>query len=65
MLDVGLISAQLGLSSVKPVQTKDLIFTNKGGIAEQFVGQQLRSVQAVSTDPQLFTGRGQGEDLVK
>ncbi|MBN1906703.1 MAG: ATP-binding protein [Deltaproteobacteria bacterium] len=54
MLDVGLISAQLGLSSVKPTKTKELIFTNKGGIAEQFVGQQLRSVQAVSTDPQLF-----------
>ena len=54
MLDVGLISAQLGLSSSKPVQTKEMIFTNKGGIAEQFVGQQLRSAQANTTDPQLF-----------
>jgi len=31
-----------------------MVFSNKGGLAEQFVGQQLRSAQAPSADPLLF-----------
>lgn len=54
MLDVGLISAQLGLSSAKPIKAREMDFINKGGLAEQFVGQQLRAAQAVAADPQLF-----------
>ena len=54
MVDVGLISAQLGLSSVKRQETEKMIFSNKGGLAEQFVGQQLRAAQAPTMDPQLF-----------
>ena len=54
MLDVGLISAQLGLSSAKPLKTEKMVFANRGSLAEQFVGQQLRAAQATSTDPQLF-----------
>ena len=54
MVDVGLISAQLGLSSVKRPKTDKMIFSNKGGIAEQFVGQQLRAAQGPAMDPQLF-----------
>ena len=54
MVDVGLISAQLGLSSAKPLKTEKMVFANRGGIAEQFVGQQLRAAQATATDPQLF-----------
>lgn len=54
MVDVGLISAQLGLSSAKPLKTGDTVLVNKGGLAEQFVGQQLRSAQATAADPQLF-----------
>ncbi len=54
MIDIGLVSAQLGLSAIKSPQERDLFFTNKGGLAEQFVGQQLRSTQTPSTDPQLF-----------
>jgi len=65
MLDIGLISAQLGLSSAKPSAIKDIIFSNKGGLAEQFVGQQLRAAQTPLSDPQLFywqrTGGRQGE----
>lgn len=54
MVDVGLISAQLGLSAAKPLKTEETDLVNKGGLAEQFVGQQLRSAQATAADPQLF-----------
>jgi uncharacterized protein len=65
MLDIGLVSVQLGLSSIKRSEAKNIIFSNKGGLAEQFVGQQLRSIQTPLTDPQLFywqrTGGRMGE----
>ena len=53
-LDIGLISVQLGLSSTRPSEVKSIIFSNKGGLAEQFVGQQLRAAQSPLSDPQLF-----------
>ncbi len=65
MVDIGLISAQLGLSSMRPAELDSLFLSNIGGLAEQFVGQQLRAVQTPATDPQLFywqrTGGRQGE----
>jgi len=54
MLDIGLISVQLGLSSIKHAEAKNIIFSNKGGIAEQFVGQQLRTCQTPLESPRLF-----------
>jgi len=54
MVDIGLISVQLGLSSTKHSEAKKIIFSNKGGLAEQFIGQQLRAAQTPLTDPQLF-----------
>lgn len=54
MLDIGLISGQLGLSSIKYSDAKNIIFSNKGGLAEQFVGQQLRAAQTPLTELQLF-----------
>jgi predicted AAA+ superfamily ATPase len=54
MVDVGLISGQLGLSSGKRSKTDKMIFSNKGGLAEQFVGQQLRAAQGPAMTPQLF-----------
>ncbi len=54
MVDVGLISAQLGLASAKQLKMGKMILSNRGGIAEQFVGQQLRAAQATAIDPQLF-----------
>jgi len=54
MLDIGLISVQLGLSSIRHSEAKKIIFSNKGGLAEQFVGQQLRAVQTPLETPQLF-----------
>lgn len=54
MLDIGLVSVQLGLSSMKLSETKEIIFSNKGGIAEQFVGQQLRAMLSPLSDPQVY-----------
>ena len=54
MLDIGLISVQLGLSSARHLEAKKIIFSNKGGMAEQFVGQQLRAAQTPLETPQLF-----------
>lgn len=54
MLDVGLTSVQLGLGRFKPSEREQIILMNKGGIAEQFVGQQIRSAQSPLTDPGLF-----------
>lgn len=65
MVDIGLISAHLGLSSVKTADLDSMLLSNRGGLAEQFVGQQLRAAQTPSMDPQLFywqrTGGRQGE----
>ena len=65
MLDIGLISVQLGLSSIKHAEAKNIFFSNKGGMAEQFVGQQLRASQTPLESPQLFywqrTGGRMGE----
>jgi predicted AAA+ superfamily ATPase len=54
IVDTGLVSVQLGLSAVKPAEIQNLIFSNKGGLAEQFVGQQLRAFQSPTADPQLY-----------
>ena len=54
LVDIGLVSAQLGLTALTPGDQRKLIFTNKGGLAEQFVGQQLRALQTPSMDPELF-----------
>ncbi|MCP4629630.1 MAG: ATP-binding protein [bacterium] len=65
MVDIGLISVQMGLSLTSRRESKNIIFSNKGGLAEQFVGQQLRVVQAPSAEPRLYywqtTGGRQGE----
>ena len=65
MIDLGLVAAQLGLAAASRQDQRGLIFSNKGGLAEQFVGQQLRALQTPTVDPQLFywqrTGGRQGE----
>jgi predicted AAA+ superfamily ATPase len=65
MVDIGLVSVQLGLSSTKHLEVKKIIFSNKGGLAEQFVGQQLRAAQTPLTESDLFywqrTGGRMGE----
>ena len=65
MVDIGLISAYLELSSVKHTDLDSMLLSNRGGLTEQFVGQQLRAAQTPAMDPQLFywqrTGGRQGE----
>ena len=65
LIDIGLVSVQLGLSQIAQSKADRMIFLNKGGLAEQFVGQQMRSSHAPLTDPTLFywqrTGGRQGE----
>lgn len=54
MLDIGLVSAQLGLSSLKQSEANKVVFSNKGGLAEQFIGQQLRTLGTPLLYPQLY-----------
>jgi len=65
MVDIGLISAQLGISSTRRREAENLVLSNKGGLAEQFVGQQLRAMKSPMMDASLFywqrTGGRQGE----
>ena len=65
LIDIGLVSVQLGLSPMSQSREDRMAFINKGGLAEQFVGQQISSSQAPLTDPSLFywqrTGGRQGE----
>ncbi|MBC2704800.1 AAA family ATPase [Desulfobacula sp.] len=65
LIDIGLVSVQLGLSQMTQSKADRMTFLNKGGLSEQFVGQQIRSSQAPLTDPALFywqrTGGRQGE----
>lgn len=65
LADTGLVSVQLGLSSLSGLKPDNPVFANKGGLAEQFAGQQMRAAQAPLSDPSLFywqrIGGRQGE----
>ena len=65
MLDIGLISVQLGLASASASEVNNRIFSNKGRLAEQFVGQQLRAAQSPLTDPHLFYWQRTGGRLAE
>lgn len=54
LLDVGLSSADLGLSLSELASIKELDLINKGGIAEQVVGQLLRTIGPVYQEPALY-----------
>ena len=53
-IDVGLASAQLGLSLHNLSDLKDINFVNKGGLSEQVVGQLLRSNHPHYIEPALY-----------
>lgn len=53
-LDVGLCSASLGLSLDQLTLIDDINFINKGGIAEQVVGQILRTICPPYIEPALY-----------
>jgi uncharacterized protein len=65
MLDIGLSTAQMGLSRVDFRNLDEVVWAGKGGMAEQFVGQHLLSLFSPWEDPRLFywqrTGGRQGE----
>jgi uncharacterized protein len=54
LLDVGLSSADLGLSLAELATVKELDLINKGGIAEQVVGQLLRTIGPIYQEPALY-----------
>jgi uncharacterized protein len=54
LLDVGLCSAQLGLTLNAIQSTKEINLINSGGIAEQVVGQLLRTIFPHYIDPALY-----------
>ncbi len=53
-LDVGLCSAALGLSLDQFFLTQEVVLINKGGIAEQVVGQILRTITPPYIEPALY-----------
>ncbi len=54
MLDVGLATSAMGLMFPEKVPIKDLSIVNEGSIAEQFVGQMLRTINPYYMDPKLY-----------
>lgn len=54
LLDVGLSSADLGLSLTELESIGELDLINKGGIAEQVVGQLLRTIRPFYQEPVLY-----------
>jgi len=65
MVDIGISTAQLGLSRLEVRNLNQTVWANKGGLAEQFVGQHLRCLFNPWEEPRLFywqrTGGRQGE----
>ena len=54
LADIGLASVQLGLSSLELRDLDRVVWANKGGLAEQFVGQHLRCLFRPFEEPRLF-----------
>jgi uncharacterized protein len=54
LLDVGLSSADLGLTLADLASVQELNLINKGGIAEQVVGQLLRTIDPIYQEPHLY-----------
>jgi predicted AAA+ superfamily ATPase len=52
-VDVGLVSASLGLQMSPGLQAGDFVLANRGAIAEQAIGQLLRTVGPYYMDPTL------------
>jgi uncharacterized protein len=54
LIDVGLVSASLGISLTDLPRPDDLVLANEGAIAEQAVGQALRLVEPSFQEPKLY-----------
>ena len=53
-LDVGLTCSALGLSLTQLTSLDELILINKGAVAEQIVGQLLRTIYPAYVEPSLY-----------
>lgn len=53
-IDTGLCCSSLGMSFDKFTDVEDIILINNGAIAEQVVGQMLRTIQPYYMEPTLF-----------
>ncbi len=56
MLDCGLCSASLGLTMQQLQLVTELTIINKGGMGEQMVGQQLRTITSPFISPLYIIG---------
>lgn len=56
-LDTGLCSAALNLGTIAPLPLNELITINKGALAEQVVGQMLRTIEPLYIEPALYYWR--------
>jgi len=54
LLDIGIVSAMLGLNLTHIPSANELALVNRGGLAEQFVGQQLRCLSPSYIPSELF-----------
>lgn len=54
LLDVGLSSSDLGISLAELTSINELDLINKGGVAEQVVGQLLRTIFPLYQEPSLY-----------
>lgn len=54
MLDIGLMNNILGLNLNDFTDIDNIILANKGAVAEQLVGQQLRTIEPFYVEPKLF-----------
>lgn len=60
-LDVGLCSAALGFTMDQIAKADEIVFINKGGLAEQVAGQLLRTVELPFIKPELFYWHREGK----
>lgn len=61
-LDVGLCGAALGLNLLQLNNTDEIMMINKGGIAEQVVGQMLRTINPPYIEPALYCWHREGSE---
>lgn len=54
LLDIGLVSSLLGLSFHENMMDKTNRLINEGGLAEQFIGQALKTLSPFYVDPHLY-----------
>ncbi|MBS0648969.1 MAG: ATP-binding protein [Verrucomicrobia bacterium] len=61
-LDVGLCSAALGLTLDQITAVNEIALVNSGGVAEQIVGQFLRTINASYIEPELYYWLREGKN---